>query len=667
VTDADTKWTFVNTAVEKHLGRKREDMYGQHCNQWNVHICNTEQCGIACLKRGIKRTYFTHQDASYQVDGEILRNLDGDISGFVEVVQDITQIEVMAKKQADAEAASVAKSAFLAHMSHEIRTPMNAVLGMSELLLQEKLSDKQLQYAKDIRNATTALIQIINDILDMSKIESGNMQMEIIQFDLRELLDACKSIILPKAAEKKIELYIYAETVINRKLYGDPTKLRQVLLNLLSNAVKFTQAGKISLIVNVTETAEDSVTLRFEVSDTGIGMTPEQVDKVYEPFIQADVTTTRKYGGTGLGLPISKNILELMGSKLEIESRPGEGTVTHFNVTMRLMSETEEALNADEELKAPDKPLFKGTVLVCEDNKMNQRVITEHLTRVGLTAEIAENGQEGIDKVKRRIEHHEAPYDLIFMDIHMPVMDGIEATPKIIALGAGTPIVAMTANIMTEDRELYKMIGMDDYVGKPFTSQALWRCLMKYIHPVGYIPSENDEDIIIAQLKAEFVKENRDRFMKIKSAIHSGDIILAHRLAHNLKSNAGQIGRVILQKAASDVEAALKEGVNLTTDIKMNSLENALSEALCELMPYWDESSRLDESADTDDPMDAQQASAVLIKLEPLLRRGSPECLKMVSDLRGIPGSGELIRQIEDLYFEDAMKAFMELKGKMGI
>ena len=565
-----------------------------------------------------------------------------------------------------AQDASNAKGLFLAQMSHEIRTPMNAVLGMSELLLQEDLSKNQLRYASDIKEATTTLIQIINDILDMSKIESGNMELENIPFNLHELLATCKRIIMLKAAEKDIELRFETEPSILGKLRGDPTRLRQVLLNLLANAVKFTKAGEVSLITGLMNEAEDAVTLRFVIKDRGIGMTPEQIARVFEPFVQADASTTRKYGGTGLGLPITKNILALMGSKLEIVSEPGEWTTVGFTVTFNTADETDELSEIDDTAGGVEKPLFEGEVLVCEDNIMNQHVISEHLARVGIISVIADNGLTGVEMVRQRLEKGEKPYDLILMDIHMPVMDGIEATIKINELGSRTPIAAMTANIMSEDRELYKTIGMNDCIGKPFTSQELWRCLQKYMKPVGFKVPGNDDEELRNMLKAEFVKSNQNRFTEIAKALDDGETALVHRLAHSLKGNAGMIGQPGLQKAAADVESRLKNGENTVTTENMDILRNELTAVLDELKPYLSDTADHVQTGNADKPIDVGVIRELFSELEPLLDSGRIDSLEYVDRLRGIPGSGKLIELMEDLYFGEAMDELAKLKEELG-
>ncbi|MCL2473204.1 MAG: ATP-binding protein, partial [Treponema sp.] len=535
--------------------------------------------------------------------------------------------------------------------------------------------------------------------------ESGNIKLEYIPFELRGLLNSCNSIILPRAMEKNISLQFYAESIIDKQLIGDPTRLRQVLLNLLSNAVKFTDSGFVKLSVIQKYETEDSIILRFEIKDSGIGMTSDQISIIFEPFMQADVSTTRKYGGTGLGLSITKNLLELMGGQLDINTQPGIGTAIAFELKFAIADSSEnpsaeiyseekfsgekhstkkhsagkpkskivETADIAREIK---KPLFDGEILVCEDNLVNQRVITEHLARVGLKTELAENGQEGIEKVRLRKEKGLKPFDLILMDIHMPVMDGIEATPKILELGTGTPIVAMTANVMSDDKELYKKAGIVDYVGKPFTSQELWRCLLRFLKPVDLAKvsdpktanTENGDGSANLQKELEtlFTKSHKNVCDEIKSAIAAGDIKTAHRLAHTIKSSAAQIGRTALSKAAAELEAALKDDKNQATETQMNALQYELSETLGTITQYPDEP----KNQAPDEPSaiyDEVKARELIEKLESLLQTGNAECLTMIGELRAIPGSGEVIRQMEDFYFTAAEKALAELKTNLNL
>jgi CheY-like chemotaxis protein len=293
---------------------------------------------------------------------------------------------------------------------------------------------------------------------------------------------------------------------------------------------------------------------------------------------------------------------------------------------------------------------------------MNQQVIVEHLTKIGLKAEIAENGLRGVEKVKRRIKRGEKPYDLIFIDIHMPVMDGIEAASRIIESGSGTPIVAMTANVLTEDRELYKKLGMVDYLGKPFTSQELWQCLLRHLQPVSFEVLEDNRDTLQNKLKADFAKANQNTFDEITKAIETGDISRAHRLVHTLKSNAGFIGQTELQKVAANIEIALKNGGDPPSEAQISIFQYELNKTLNELMPLLDEAANPAGPEIQVDAIDGKAALELFDKLEPLLSSGSPECLKLIDELRRISDSGELIEQMEDFYFGEALKTLMELK-----
>jgi signal transduction histidine kinase/CheY-like chemotaxis protein len=398
------------------------------------------------------------------------------------------------EKTREATEASDAKSRFISTMTHELRTPMNSIVGFTELAINDKLPEETKEYLNKIMLNSDLLLQIINDVLDISKIEAGKMELEYIPFDLHELLTSCRTIILPRANEKEVNLYFYAEPSIDSKLIGDSLRLRQVLLNLLSNAVKFTNKnGVIKILATVpiieessltnSKLSEDgSITIHFEVKDSGIGMSPEQLSKISQPFVQAETGTSRKYGGTGLGLAISKNIIEMMGGSLNIESMLGVGSKFSFEINFATVKFDEDA-SGDNALGDNIAGNFqlKGDILLCEDNKMNQQVFSENLKKVGLSADIAENGREGFNMVRRRHEKGEKPYDLIFMDIHMPVMDGLESAALITELNIGSPIIAMTANVMSHDKDLYERSGMNDSVAKPFKTHELMSCLKKYL------------------------------------------------------------------------------------------------------------------------------------------------------------------------------------------
>jgi len=599
--------------------------------------------------------------AEYQGDYTVLCYLR-DLREHQKLIDEMRKSEIAIE-------ASKAKSDFLASMSHEIRTPMNSIVGFSELALDDDISNKTKDYLSNILENADWLLHIINDILDISKIESGKLELENIPFDLHEILTACRKMISPKADEKGLMLHFYAEPNLGKKPLGDPTRLRQVLINLLTNAVKFTNDGIIKVQAFVEDIHDDTVTVYFEVKDTGIGMTSEQIEKVFAPFIQAESGTTRNYGGTGLGLTITNYLIEMMGGVLMVESEPDVGSKFYFELTFDTVELSEE----EEKEKANvysdmEKPTFEGEILLCEDNSMNQHVITEHLARVGLDTVVAENGKVGVDIVRERKERGQKQFDLIFMDMHMPVMDGLEATAEIIKLKTGIPIVAMTANIMADDREVYKASGMVGYVGKPFTSQELWRCLMKFFTPVGWEKQDEtklalEDDKLRQKLIINFVKNNSEFYSQLLNAFNTEDIELAHRLAHTLKSNAGQLRKTALQKIAEEIENGLKHGENLVTPMQMDKLRKELTLVLTEFKPIANELTQK-KTAVPEKLLDTAAIQKLLSDLKPMLEESDPDCLEFVDSLRSVPDSEKLISQIEDFDFSDALKTLEQMQQK---
>jgi CheY-like chemotaxis protein len=300
---------------------------------------------------------------------------------------------------------------------------------------------------------------------------------------------------------------------------------------------------------------------------------------------------------------------------------------------------------------------------------MNQQVICEHLSRVGIRTVIADNGKYGVEMVQQRKESGEKQFDLIFMDIHMPEMDGIEAASKILELDGSITIIAMTANIFSSDTLMYKDSGMNDCVGKPFTSHELWRCLLRYLKPVKWQPvngngNGNTEKEVHYRILEKFVKDNKNRFNEIEIAIKNNDIKLAHRMVHNLKSNAGQFGKTLLQQAAENVEQQLKDGENRLTEKDLKNLESELNLALTQFESEL-EANPSKELYEELSPLDASASLELLKKLEPLLEMGSAECHKFINDLSRIPESGKLAEQIDDLDFEKALVSIAELKKKL--
>ncbi|MCL2636798.1 MAG: ATP-binding protein [Oscillospiraceae bacterium] len=600
----------------------------------------------------------------YRASGETIRDKKGNPLRVAGMLMDITEaknsIIEIENQRAIAESANKAKTAFLANMSHEIRTPMNSIIGFSELAKDDKISDKTRQYLDNIHESAVVLLDIINDILDISKIESGKIELEKIPFDLPSIFAYCQMVIAPKTKERNTTLYCYAEPSVGKKMLGDPVRLRQIIINLLSNAVKFTNIGAIKLLASIKTSTEKTATIMFEVKDSGIGMTPEQIERIFEPFVQADGSVTRRFGGTGLGLAITKNIIELMGGELQVESAQGIGSRFAFELTFDLIDDTSKLPAQKILMNSFDKPNFTGEILVCEDNTLNQQVICDHLSRVGLQTVVTYNGEDGVKLVAERLRNGEKPFDLIFMDIHMPVMDGLEAATKIKEMGIETPIIAFTANVMSNDMELYKECGMADCIGKPFTTQELWQCLSRFIHISGFSAvgsNNNDDESLQKQVRLNFVRDNQHTFAELVKNLDAGDNKTAHRIVHTLKGNAGHLDEANLRKAAVEVEKSILDGENPIPKQSLNILELELKLVLEKLAPLLDEFNQNKVVETTD----KEEIIRITQKLEPLLKAKNPECEDMLDEIRRIPGSGQLVKLIEEFSLKQAYSELQKI------
>ncbi len=406
-----------------------------------------------------------------------IKDINNEITSITLYSKDISsrkynEIELLQAKET-AEKATNIKSQFLATMSHEIRTPMNAVIGMAELLSYTKLTNEQLEYTNTIKSSGKLLLSIINDILDFSKIESNNIELEYLTFDLREFINEIFKFFIQQLNEKNITISLNVKENVPKLLKLDTTRLRQVLVNLISNAIKFTEKGSIEVIVSRKERNENKNIIQFEIKDSGIGLSEIQKENLFKPFSQADSSTTRKYGGTGLGLAICKNLIEILGGNIYIESVEGQGTSFIFSV---ISLESNEVLNQKEVLLDLVDNNFKNlNILLAEDNQINQKIAKYMFEKIGHKIEIANNGLEALEMVKLN------SYDLIFMDMQMPEMDGIECTRKIILLFKDKPkIIAMTANAMEEDKQRCLEAGMDDYITKPISIDILKQTIKKW-------------------------------------------------------------------------------------------------------------------------------------------------------------------------------------------
>ncbi|NVN98170.1 MAG: transporter substrate-binding domain-containing protein [Geobacteraceae bacterium] len=831
ITDLNGAIEYVNPYFTKITGYGSDEVLGQnprvlksgiqppefYKSLWDIINGGYEWHGEFCNKNKSGELYWESASISP------VRNANGEITNFIAVKEDITNqkkvYEELQRAKAEAEAATTAKSAFLANMSHEIRTPMNAVIGMLYLVQQSELSEKQKSYLGKAEGAAKSLLKIINDILDFSKIEAGRLQMECIPFLLSEVLTKVIDIAPVHIGDKKVDLVITVTPETPDFLNGDPVRLGQILLNLVSNAIKFTESGEVLVAIGADAVTAHKFRIHFSIQDSGIGMTPEQKERLFGAFTQADPSTTRRFGGTGLGLTISKQLVELMGGEISVESEPGRGSIFSFSAEfsiedghdepllenftqlkgLRVLHVCEESMGsratalmlssfgmkvssmAPAEAMAISEPLydlviydvsinsetvtepffsascikplagipsvlftsdhkftgfeslcgqvesvvikpsvptrllqsimeaigaiarqeaekseviavegyFKGKhILLAEDNLINQEVAKGILERWGVILDIASNGAEAVQMVSSAV----VSYDLVLMDLQMPVMDGFEAAKLL--RGASKyrdlPIIAMTASAMTSDRDLCLAAGMNDHVTKPVDVGELFSTLHRWLRPDSGVPQAV---ATAAEVKKEFSEDtpgiklnramqrlgNRELLLSvirefrrlhsrddeiIRDAVRKGDSVLARRVAHTLKGLARTIGAEDAGVCAAAIESALaKESSEDLTQLldeltaKLDCFKQQIS-FVNDLSQERDLSATAVRNADSADP---EIIAALLRALSGELENNNLEACTTFRKLKQLLASDvfdfylqKMERAVESLNFKDA-------------
>jgi two-component system, sensor histidine kinase and response regulator len=487
--------------------------------------------------------------------------------------RDITERK---KLREEAEAANQAKSEFLARMSHEIRTPLNVLIGMGDLLERTTLSADQQQYVHVMQRAGTSLLTLINDILDLSKVEAGQIVLEEIDFDLPGLLDAVIEIMSVRAKEKNVELRCEIAASTPTRLIGDPNRLRQVLINLTSNALKFTEKGQV--VIRAAKHPDDPAdTLRFSVADSGIGIPPDQIESIFEAFTQADVSTARKYGGTGLGLAISRRLVALMNGQIWARNNSGSGATFYFTARLgaHQAEPAAEKIAASTE-PAPANPIGSFRILVADDSEDNRFLVAEYLRSSGCRLDFAENGQVALEKFCAG-SHDGGSYDLVFMDLQMPVLDGYEATRRIRAWERehgrpATPVLALTASALEGEGDRAIEAGCTEWIRKPVRLAAFRAIVGKYAGRVRESGSQAAESRIRA-LAPAYLDQRRQDVRTIRSALEKSDFGAIRNVGHKLSGTGGGYGFPRI----SEIGAALETAAGLQDASAIRAQVDALS------------------------------------------------------------------------------------------
>lgn len=595
-----------NSGAEKIFGYKVEEIQGKHIYLLIPHdLIEEEKKIIEKIRAG--ESIGQYETLRLRKDGTTIhvaitfshiKDSSGNIVSISEIIRDITaskktQLELaVAKKRADE--AIILKEAFLANMSHEIRTPMNAIVGFTNLLLRRNLQAQEIDYIQIIKKSGENLLRIINDILDVSKIDSGMMIFEEHPVSIREIFSSLQIMLSQNAREKEISLSFECDSNMPDTVLGDPTRLTQIILNITGNAIKFTKVGGVDVFAEVLSENTERFEIKFSVKDTGIGISEDKLSSIFERFNQAEVQTTRKYGGTGLGLTIAKQLVEMQGGEMTVKSTLDVGSVFSFILPFKKTDQTYIAKVTDHEKLDIDQ-LSKLTILVVEDNPINIKFVNSLFEEYGIIADTAENGQVAIEKVKNNT------YDLILMDIEMPEMNGYEATIAIRNdLKKDVQIIAMTAHAMADEKEKCLLLGMNDYISKPINSNLLFEKMLDAVSGKAPVNKHIEKrkkiinlDFLIESLRGnkKVIGETIDIFIRqvpkdlaaLNEAIKQDDYASIKAYSHKMKTTVSltgiyQIVPVLAELEALGAENGAMKKIKELSILVNESCEQALEE-----------------------------------------------------------------------------------------
>jgi len=608
-TDIYGRITMISPSGFEISGYTPDEVIGKHITVFNVNPKKQTNLIKRLIRTGTVRNYENNlilKDGSVMQSISNIRliyNKDGKPIAVDGVVRDITYLkkasEELYNAKEIAERSLKVKESFLANMSHEIRTPMNGIIGMIDLFNETNLNQEQRRYVQTIKKSSETLLTILNDILDLSKIEAGKMQLRLSPVNLEGTVEKLHSLFYQQAVNKKIKLEYFTDPELPAYALADETRLLQIMSNLASNSIKFTDEGSVSINMTVANKNNNTFTIKVEITDTGIGISEENKKKLFHSFSQIDDSSSKLYAGTGLGLAISKELCKLMNGEIGVESELGQGSTFWFTFEAKESKRGIAGRASEEnEIKITDQLIdINPFILIVDDNQINQLVACEILKKSGCRVDVAENGLIAIEKVK---QNH---YDLIFMDIQMPQMDGIAATKHIrkMQITNLAPIIAMTAYSMKEDKEKFLIGGMDDYISKPIKSEILIQKVRDWVVNKSFTDNGNQaaadllnneifNQEIFEKLKTyanaqtlnkiytEFEKEVEEQLTDCQNSVLTEDFQTILNNLHTLKGTAGTLGVVKLENLARQIESKVKSGNYKNLENDLNILQNAFVE-----------------------------------------------------------------------------------------